>query len=144
MTRIWLFHWFFSLQILDLILDFHGFVNAWALPFLSQYIDWWFKNKNLDKHPMSFMSLTPCLDWWFKNKNQDKHPMPFTSLAAYPLTYAAPFRERALDGHDIRQQMEGVSKHKIIKEKDSLYVFILAYNESLFFEWKLNDTDRNR
>ena len=28
---------------------------------------------------------------------------------------------------------EGVSKHKIIKEKDSLYVFILAYNESLFF-----------
>ena len=29
---------------------------------------------------------------------------------------------------------EGVSKHKIIKEKDSLYVFILAYNESLFFE----------
>ena len=31
--------------------------------------------------------------------------MPFTSLAAYPLTYAAPFRERALDGHDIRQQM---------------------------------------
>ena len=31
--------------------------------------------------------------------------MPFTSLAAYPLAYAAPFRERALDGHDIRQQM---------------------------------------
>ena len=31
--------------------------------------------------------------------------MPFTSLAAYPLAYAVPFRERVLDGHDIRQQM---------------------------------------
>ena len=34
----------------------------------------------------------------------------------------------------MKYNKEGVSKHKIIKEKDSLYVFILAYNESLFFE----------
>ena len=34
-----------------------------------------------------------------------KHPMSFTSLAAYPLSHALPFREPALDGHNIRQQM---------------------------------------
>ena len=44
----------------------------------------------------------------------------------------------AIEGIAIAERIynfyEGVSKHKIIKEKDSLYVFILAYNESLFFE----------
>ena len=41
----------------------------------------------------------------FQTKTLITPPMPFTSLTAYPLTYAVPFRERALDGHDIRQQM---------------------------------------
>ena len=48
----------------------------------------------------------------------------FTSVTIMPQT----------GQEETKSRQEGVSKHKIIKEKDSLYVFILAYNESLFFE----------
>ncbi|WP_288576944.1 hypothetical protein [uncultured Prevotella sp.] len=44
-------------------------------------------------------------NFYIKNKNQDNPSLSFTSLAAYPLPSAVPFRERALDGHDIRQRM---------------------------------------
>lgn len=50
-------------------------------------------------------SLACTSDKDFLDKNRDKLPMPFTSLTVYQLPSAAPFREPALDGHNIRQLM---------------------------------------
>lgn len=50
-------------------------------------------------------SLACTSDEDFLDKNRDKLPMPFTSLTVYQLPSAVLFREPALDGHNIRQLM---------------------------------------